>query len=39
MELRDLVGTHLMTGIETGTIERDCWWKHWVFFFDISNRI
>lgn len=27
MKLRDLVGTHLMTGVETGTIERDCWWN------------
>lgn len=26
MKLRDLVGTHLMTGIETGTINRNCCW-------------
>ena len=26
MELKDLVGTHLMTGIETGTVKRDGWW-------------
>lgn len=25
MELKDLVGNHLMTGIETGTVKRNCW--------------
>ena len=25
MELKDLVGNHLMTGIETGTAKRNCW--------------
>ena len=25
MELKDLVGTHLMTGIETGTVKGDGW--------------
>lgn len=27
MELRDLVGVHLMTGIETGTVKRENWWS------------
>ena len=27
MELRDLVGIHLMTGIETGTVKRESWWS------------
>lgn len=26
MELKDLVGIHLMTGIETGTIKINGWW-------------
>lgn len=27
MKLRDLVGVHLMTGIETGTVKRANWWS------------
>lgn len=27
MELRDLVGIHTMTGIETGTVKRENWWS------------
>lgn len=26
MKLKDLVGNHLMTGIETGTVKRNCGW-------------
>ena len=27
MELKDLVGIHLMAGIETGAVKRDNWWS------------
>lgn len=27
MELRNLVGIHIMTGIETGTVKRKSWWS------------